>query len=332
MVGLRARTPDSASTSRWTGMRGACSTLSGANGGTEDFFSSPLGEAIGGLSSCFRLGGYMVESNMGHIGDVMDPKGGPDPTSTAGGRQPRAARFSKFVAAQGCGAPPSPPMCTAAAGAPGDRHCAWLTHPTSGTPPCPTWATRSTGSSATSVVPAPWPSTSARCSTSSGCSGDRIYDVIDAMAPGGSGDPFAGLDTHQRQELATLYRLGYPRGDEFMIAQPMGQIWFWSSFAERIQRDYPEYWEAFWTKPGHVGFDQPEVVQRDLIDVRATVVRPLFPKELLDDERFSGPEFAQLRGLYRPLRRDARCMGCTDGSRARRRAGRLPARHGRARC
>jgi hypothetical protein len=28
----------------------------------------------------FRLGGYAVESNMGHIGDVLDPRAGEDPT------------------------------------------------------------------------------------------------------------------------------------------------------------------------------------------------------------------------------------------------------------
>jgi hypothetical protein len=37
--------------------------LSGANRGTEDFFHTSLGEAIGGMASCFRLGGYMVQSN-----------------------------------------------------------------------------------------------------------------------------------------------------------------------------------------------------------------------------------------------------------------------------
>ena len=42
--------------------------------------------------------------------------------------------------------------------------------------------------------------------------GDQIDGVIDAVSPGGSGDPFAGLGTHQREELANLYRLGYPRG------------------------------------------------------------------------------------------------------------------------
>ena len=39
--------------------------LSGAHGGTEDFFGGPFGELMGGLSMCFRLGGYMVESNQG---------------------------------------------------------------------------------------------------------------------------------------------------------------------------------------------------------------------------------------------------------------------------
>ena len=90
--------------------------------------------------------------------------------------------------------------------------------------------------------------------------GDKVLDLVEATAPGGGGDPFVGLNTRQREELANLYRLGYPRGDEFMISQQMGQIWLWSSMADRLQHDYPEYWEAFWTKPGHVGFDQPELV------------------------------------------------------------------------
>src|SRR3984885_8263653 len=80
--------------------------LSGGNGGTEDFFTSPLGEAIGGLSSCVRLGGYMVQSNQGHIGDELDPKGGEDPTIYGWRASAETARFSKFVAAQIYGAPP----------------------------------------------------------------------------------------------------------------------------------------------------------------------------------------------------------------------------------
>src|SRR5207245_429030 len=63
-------------------------------------FSSPFGEIIGGLGMCFRLGGYMIESNQGHIGDDIDPKGGDDPTLYGHRASAEVPRFSKHVAAQ----------------------------------------------------------------------------------------------------------------------------------------------------------------------------------------------------------------------------------------
>jgi hypothetical protein len=269
--------------------------LSGGNGGTEDFFTSPLGEGIGGLSSCVRLGGYMVQSNQGHIGDELDPKGGEDPTLYGWRASVEAARFSKFVAEQvygqaphhsyvfgGSGGARRSPLCLAYAPDVWDGALPFMGDAVDG-----------------EYGDFRRPRTVAQhfCSMFNvqRVLGDKVYDVIDAVAPGGSGDPFAGLDTHQREELATLYRLGYPRGDEFMITQQMGQIWFWSSYAERIQRDYPDYWEAFWTKPGHVGFDQPNLVERDLIDVRATVSRVLTAQDVLDDPAFAIPDYEALR-------------------------------------
>ena len=47
--------------------------------------------------------------------------------------------------------------------------------------------------------------------------GDGLARVVDATAPGGSGDPFAGLDAEQRAALADVYRLGFPRGAEDQI-------------------------------------------------------------------------------------------------------------------
>ncbi|MHB8466271.1 MAG: hypothetical protein ACYDD7_15740, partial [Acidimicrobiales bacterium] len=74
--------------------------MEGANAGHEDVYGGPLGVMVGGLDMCFRLGGYMVESNMGHIGDVMDPKAGPDPTIYGWRAAAETARLSKHVAAQ----------------------------------------------------------------------------------------------------------------------------------------------------------------------------------------------------------------------------------------
>jgi hypothetical protein len=76
--------------------------------------------------------------------------------------------------------------------------------------------------------------------------GPRIAEVIDAVEPGGQGDPFAGLDSEQRQVLALLYAVGYPRGSEYLLALPplVGGAGDPGSGAD------PTYAEDFWTVPG----------------------------------------------------------------------------------
>jgi hypothetical protein len=81
--------------------------LEGANAGHEDSFGNEHGNLLGGLEMIIRLGGYMVESNMGHIGDVMDPKAGDDATIYAFRAAAESARFSKYVAAQIYGEAPA---------------------------------------------------------------------------------------------------------------------------------------------------------------------------------------------------------------------------------
>lgn len=269
--------------------------LSGANGGTDDFFHSFLGDSIGGVSSSFRLGGYMVQSNQGHIGDVLDSKAGEDPSIYGWRASAESARFSKYVAAQIYGQPPHhsyvfggsggarrSPLCLAYAPGVWDAAMPFMGDDLDGD--------HNDFSRPRNATP-----NFACMFNVQRVLGPKIQGVIDAMWPGGSGNPFENLDTHQAQELANLYQLGYPRGDEFMIAQPMGQIWLWSSMAERIQKD--PYFEAFWTKPGHVGHDEPQHVERDIINVRVKVARPLTANDLMTDPKFDKPEFAAIRAL-----------------------------------
>jgi hypothetical protein len=55
--------------------------LEGAHAGHEAAFGGAMGEMLGGLEMMgHRLGGYMVESNSGNIGDDVDPRAGDDPT------------------------------------------------------------------------------------------------------------------------------------------------------------------------------------------------------------------------------------------------------------
>ncbi|MFA7324892.1 MAG: hypothetical protein WC005_11110, partial [Candidatus Nanopelagicales bacterium] len=81
--------------------------LEGANAGHESVNTGPLGQVTGGLEMIFRLGGFAVESNMGHIGDVMDPKAGPDPTIYGWRAAAESARLAKFIATQLYGSAPA---------------------------------------------------------------------------------------------------------------------------------------------------------------------------------------------------------------------------------
>lgn len=121
--------------------------------------------------------------------------------------------------------------------------------------------------------------------------------LIDAMQPGGSGNPFAGLDSHRAEELASLYRQGFPHGNEFMIFTPMGQIWLWSSIADLLVEPDPTYFENFWTMPGYVGHDLPSAVESDIIDVETTVTRVVTVRDLLTDPAFEGPEYAMTKTM-----------------------------------
>ena len=271
--------------------------LEGGNAGHEDVNAGALGAELGRVDMLFRLGGYVVESNMGHIGDVMDPKAGPDPTIYGWRAAAETARFSKYVAEQtlqaapkysyvygGSGGARRSPLCLAYAPGVWDAALPFMGDAMDGEHG-DFRLLRGGGVNFSAMF------------NVQRLLGPRIADVVDAMSPGGSGDPFAGLNTHQREELDNLYRLGFPRGAENMIAQPMGQMWLWSSMAERLQREYPEYWENFWTKPGHIGYDRLDLVERDLIDTKVAVVRPLFAKDILEGPEFQSAEYTQLRSM-----------------------------------
>jgi Tannase and feruloyl esterase len=268
----------------------------GAHGGMEDFFATPAGEMFGGFSVVVRLGGFMVESNQGHIGDTLDPRAGEDPTLYGYRASAEVGRLAKHIAAAVYGTAPHhayvfggsgggrrSPLCLENAPGVWDGALPFM----GGGPIGPHGSTER--------IKSDGPISFSAMFNTQRILGDKLDGVIDATQPGGSGDPFAGLDTHQREELANLYRLGYPRGDEFMISQPGGQMWLWCSTADMLQRDDAEYFEAFWTKPGYVGHDQPELVAPDVIDARVTVDRVITVGEIMTAPEFDVPEFATAR-------------------------------------
>src|SRR3546814_17435625 len=88
---------------------------------------------------------------------------------------------------------------------------------------------------------------------------DKLASVIDATEQGGSGNPFEGLNAYERDTLADLYRLGIPRGADYMIAQPMGQAAMWCWNAREFARKDHGYPPDLWRKPGYTGPAQPNL-------------------------------------------------------------------------
>lgn len=274
--------------------------LEGGHGGhTVTFGGGMLGEMFQRIALSERLGGYMVESNQGHIGDDVDPAAGEDPTLYGHRASAESARLSKFIAAQVYGEAPHHSYVYGGSGG-GRRSPLCLEN-------CPgVWDGAMPSTSGGQIAEH---GNTRRVKAGSVMSFGSMFNVqrllgrdgivalADRMAPGGSGDPFDGLTTHQREELASLYRQGYARGNEFMISEPMGQMWLWTSLAEELQRDDPEYFANFWTEPGYVGHDHPEWIGDDLIDRRCTVIRTLSARDLNESPDYAGPEYQTMRTL-----------------------------------
>jgi hypothetical protein len=274
--------------------------LEGGNGGhVVTFGGGYLGEMFQTIRQTARLGGYLVESNQGHIGDELDPKAGPDPTLYGHRASAEVARFSKHIAEQVYGSAPHHSYVYGGSGG-GRRSPLCLENAPGVWDGCLPSASGGEIGEFGNIKRIKTGSTmgfGTLFNVQRLLGYDNILKLADRMAPGGSWDPYDGLTTHQREELTLLYRQGFPRGNEFMISQPMGQIWLWTSLADALVEDDPSYFENFWTTPGYVGHDHPEHVNGDLIEQTGTVTRLLSARELNELPQFAGPEHHTMRVL-----------------------------------
>lgn len=79
--------------------------------------------------------------------------------------------------------------------------------------------------------------------------------IVDAIEPGGSGDPYAGLDREQREALTEATELGFPlRGWFDYAAMDGGPL---RMLAPNVKFLDPGYLEDYWRKDGYLGHDDP---------------------------------------------------------------------------
>lgn len=87
---------------------------------------------------------------------------------------------------------------------------------------------------------------------------DKAGQISDALSPGGSGDPYAGLDAAEQAMLRELTSYGVPIGGwenpEYLLS--LGTPEEVTGFAALIRGLDPTYADDFWSKPGYLGTEQ----------------------------------------------------------------------------
>lgn len=212
-------------------------------------------------------GGYFVETNGGGRGNTSGPGLGADPTISAWRANAAAARYSRVIAMQMYGG--RRPFGYAYGGSGGayrtvgafeNTHGVW-----DGAVPYVLGSSNATPSNFTVRMQA------------MRVLRDQFPRILDAVEPGGSGDPYAGLDAPQAAALREATDMGFPVQSWFGY-RTMGIHAFSALYGGMLAAD-PSYFTDFWTKPGYLGFDHPDAFAGDRMQHEAKVAAAITAAE-----------------------------------------------------
>ena len=252
--------------------------VEGGQGGHETRAAAMAGDGLGTIPFAIACGAFLVESNGGHVeeGPVALTRGPNDPAVTAYGANVQATRLARELAEDMYGAPPHHGYIVGGSG--GGRALIGFERGEGLWDGCVQYVNAaghgfSFPALITNVVRV---------------LGPKVRDVAEAFEPGGSGDPFDGLTTEQRAELATLYRAGFQPGGEFQLEFPAWELRV-QLITITLQKDFdPEYFSDFWTVPGYAGADgllDGAVVEAELVVERVVTAGELAAGDPLELDR-----------------------------------------------
>ncbi len=98
---------------------------------------------------------------------------------------------------------------------------------------------------------------------------DKFPQILDAVEPGGSGDPYAGLTPAQADVLREVTRMGFPMRSWFGY-KTMG-IHGLAALYPGIKMVDAAYFTDFWAKSGYLGFDHPEQFANARLQFKTTI-------------------------------------------------------------
>ncbi|MBE4740836.1 MULTISPECIES: PKD domain-containing protein [Streptomyces] len=106
---------------------------------------------------------------------------------------------------------------------------------------------------------------------------EKAARIADAVAPGGSGDPYAGLNSVERAMLREVSRMGVPlrtwEDYSYVLKLPVDPDNL-LGFVAVVRNIDPTYADDFWSKPGYLGTEQSplgDLVRAARIDHTATI-------------------------------------------------------------
>ena len=97
--------------------------------------------------------------------------------------------------------------------------------------------------------------------------GPDVAKVVDALEPGGSGDPFDGLSFEQREALRDLFWMGFPTTATTQLVYL--SVYPFPMYSAMDAN--PDYFTDFWSKKGYLGADAPQRLASRLQQIRTTV-------------------------------------------------------------
>ena len=109
---------------------------------------------------------------------------------------------------------------------------------------------------------------------------NKFVAIMDAIDPGGSGDPFAELNEEEHAALTEAASLGFPlRGWWNHAVLTSG---YFDNVAPLIPLLDPTYVDDFWSKPGYLGTDPKSTIrsERSQFDTAVASVIDGFPKRI----------------------------------------------------
>lgn len=102
---------------------------------------------------------------------------------------------------------------------------------------------------------------------------EKMPAIVDAMEPGGSGNPYAGLSEYEASVLREIETMGFPMQSWFGW-RTMGLHGFAALYGGVAMAD-PTYFADFWSKPGYLGHDRPELFEQDRIRFATRIGEPI---------------------------------------------------------